>query len=173
MQGTIIGITSDGINNDILDIECLGRSNFKIGQRVDVFHYVEGVTDKQRGMVFALLYYAIKRGMGNLGHFSTDGLWEDIKQWTRDSHSMDYGLDFGLRTLKKLDVSMFVEILINEFFIGLCNVDVSGFFGEYEKFKRYEEQMKRSGVDVTFRDYWNAKCDKNKFGYPIDNRVNL
>lgn len=160
MQATIIGITSDGINNDILDIECLGASNFKIGQRVDVYHLTEGVTDKQRGLMFALIGYSIEIGMKDLGHFSVNGIWEDIKQWVRDNHAADYGKDFGMRTMKKLDVDMFVKFVMDEYFVALCNIDVSGFWDEYDNFKIYEARMNEQGIEVTFRDYWKAKGEK-------------
>lgn len=157
MQGAIIGVINDGINPDVLDIECLGKSDFKIGQRVEIYHFTEKITDKQRGMLFALIGYSIEVGMKCLGHFSVEGIWADIKQWVRDNHAGDFGKDFGMRTMKKLDVDLFINFLIDEYFIALCNIDVSGFFEEYEKFKVYESAMNAQGIDVTFRDYWRAR----------------
>lgn len=157
MTGTIFGKNHNDINGDDVFINFSESSDFEIGQRVEVYHLKEGVTAKQRGMYFVLLAYSLEVGMRDFGHFSVDGLHEDVKGWVRETHPNDFGKNFGLRTISKGDVSLLIEMLIDEFFIALCHVDVSGFFVEYEKFKAWESKMLERGEEVTFRQYWKVR----------------
>ena len=119
-------------------------ARFKMNQVVNVSDRKQVRTLKQNAMYWAFLSWCISPFGGDLqslGHFSVDALHENIKEWLMATHKRDFNID-GKFTTTELDKKQFAEFfnLVNqELMVDILEIDTSGFWVEYERFKEWAQ----------------------------------
>jgi hypothetical protein len=106
------------------------------GDKVVITKYYDNINDKQKGLYFELLEYALNNGLKQLGHYSKDGLHEDIKYWGRTERPLDIG-SFSLKESVMPEFITKLEIIDREYLGEICHIDTSQFWEEYKEWQDY------------------------------------
>jgi hypothetical protein len=110
-------------------------------------------TLKQNAMYYVFLEYCIEKGLKGHGHFSVDGLHEDVKAWMQDAHKLEFQKGFSTADMGLAEFSRYFEIVDRELMNQFFGIDTSKFFQDYEDFKAWESV----NPDGTFRKYLGAR----------------
>lgn len=117
---------------------------FKMNQIVNVSDKKKARSLKQNSMYWAFITWCINPFGGDLqsqGHFSSDALHENIKEWIMASHSHDFPIDqkFTTTELNRKQFTEFFDLVNQELMVDILGVDTSGFWAEYERFKEWAQ----------------------------------
>lgn len=141
----MIVITS-GTEGIKLTLKQLETIHIKAGQRVKIEKWIPPITDDQRGMLFSYYRFCINHGLKELGHFSVDGVHEDVKAWCNEFHPGDFGGQVSIKRMDKTTFDIFWKLIDLEYFQQLAGIDTSLFWIDYENWKN-------SGTELTFREW--------------------
>ncbi len=141
-------------------VELEGPTKLKAGDSVKITKKQKARSLKQNAFYWAYLSWCIHPNGGSLcdqGHFSVDGLHEDIKAWFTDQHKHDFEIEgkFTTTELNTKGFSDYFEIVNKELMIEFFGIDTSGFFKDYEKFCQWG--------DESFNDYMSEKVPPPPF----------
>lgn len=117
---------------------------FKMQDQVVVNEAKKIRTLPQNATYWLYLTWTISPFGGDLqsqGHFSKDGLHEDIKAWIKEKHPQDFKIDkkFTTTTLTRQEFSRFFDIVNQELMIEFFGVDTSPFWRDLERFSGWQE----------------------------------
>ena len=149
---------------DTIYIKLDDKSNFKLGEEVNVSRNKKKRTLKQNALYWAYLTWVIHPHGGDLesqGHFSVDALHENVKAWIEAKHSHDFPIDrkFSTAGLDKIEFGRFFDLVNAELMIEKLELDTSPFFADYEKYGRWIEY----NDDPDFRQFMDEKIPKPPF----------
>lgn len=134
MLGKIIEFSRDKKD---LTIRLPAPGKFRLGETVRITRPKKARTMKQNSFYWCFLTWCISPDGGNLqdqGHFSVDGLHENIKVWFQERHGRDFGMEerFSTTKLDKEGFGRFLDIVNQELMVEFFGIDTSGFWREYE-----------------------------------------
>jgi hypothetical protein len=137
MLGKILSIQDD---HKAAFIE-FDASKLKMGDMVNIKKARSVRSLQQNRLYWAFISWCISPKGGDLqsqGHFSKDGLHEDIKQWFKSTHQHDFDIDemLSTATLNTKEFTQYFEIVKFELMAGFFGIDVSKFDG-YEPDHNY------------------------------------
>ena len=120
-------------------IELFAPAKYRVGEIVSITKKKKARTRKQNNFYWCFLAWCIHPAGGNLqeqGHFSAEGLHEDVKAWFKDRHGKDFGIEgkFSTTTLDKDKFKQFFDRVNQELMVEFFDVDTSVFWREYEKY---------------------------------------
>lgn len=118
----------------------------KQGQRAKIEKWVPAISNDQRAMLFAYYQFCIDHGLKELGHYSVDGVHEDVKAWCNEVHPGDFGGNISITRMNKLVFDLFWKTVDLEYFQLLGGIDTSEFWKEYQDWKD-------SGTEMKFRKW--------------------
>jgi hypothetical protein len=148
---------------DTIYIKLESNSNFKLNEVVNVSKKKKIRTLKQNAYYWCFLSWCIHPNGGALceqGHFSSDGLHEDIKSWFTDKHKHDFEIDrkFTTTILDKQKFSQYFEIVNKELMIEFFGIDTSQFFRDYEKYGQWLDY-----TDKEFKEFMDEQVPTTPF----------
>jgi hypothetical protein len=135
--------TTAGLVITLQQLEAVG---IKPGHRVTVSRWYPVTSNKQKGLFFCFLQYCIDNGLKEHGHFSVDGLYQDIKAWARDSHPADFKTGVRLSRMNQERFELFLNLVDAELMIMFFGIDTSRFWQEYNTWKA-------SGTEQDFAEW--------------------
>lgn len=140
MLGTITVVQDD---KKAIFIELDQPGNFKMGEKVNVSRKRSERSLKQNALYWCFLQWCVHPQGGDLqsqGHFSTDGLHQDIKEWFKDKHKHDFNIGerFSTTELDTKQFKDFLEIVDQELLVGFFGIDTSGFWSQLEQYSRQD-----------------------------------
>jgi hypothetical protein len=93
----------------------------------------------QNGIYWAYLRWCIDNGLMQQGHFSIDGLHEDIKAWVKEVHPNQFSMqEVSTADMNVLEFGEYIQIVDTELMAGFFNLNTSGFWAIYETFKSWQ-----------------------------------
>ncbi len=118
-------------------------ASFKLNQEVTVNPVKKIRSLKQNSFYWVFLEWLINPFGGDLqsqGHFSIEGLHEDIKAWIKATHEHDFKMDkrFTTTELTRQEFKKFFDIVSQELMIDILGVDTSGFWQDYQRFENWQ-----------------------------------
>lgn len=125
-------------------IEFPDKCKFKEGEQINVSSEKKKRTLKQNALYWAFLTWLIHPFGGDMqsaGHFSTDGLHENLKAYTENNapHDFPYDNKFSTRELTKEEFTRWFDWISQDLIVDKLGVDTSGFWAEYEKYGKWIE----------------------------------
>ena len=117
--------------------------NFKLGQEVTINQAKKIRSLKQNSFYWVFLEWLINPFGGDLqsqGHFSVEGLHEDIKSWIKATHEHDFKMDreFTTTELTRQEFKKFFDIVSQDLMVDKLGVDTSGFWQDYQRFENWQ-----------------------------------
>jgi len=117
--------------------------NFKLGQEVTINPAKKIRSLKQNSFYWVFLEWLINPFGGDLqsqGHFSVEGLHEDIKSWIKAVHEHDFKTDreFTTTELTRQEFKKFFDIVSQDLMVDKLGVDTSGFWQDYQRFENWQ-----------------------------------
>lgn len=127
ITGIIIKVNMSGIS-----IKC-HPGRLKEGDEIKIIKGSNRTT-KQNSLYWTFLEWCIENGMKDKGHYSVDGLHENIKFYIKDKHKQDFDIckDFTTTDLTFGEFRYFIDIVDIEIMQEL-GIDTSIFKQEYEE----------------------------------------
>jgi hypothetical protein len=141
----------NGIQLTAIELKSIGVHP---GQRMKIGKWQPPISNDQRAMLFSYYGYCLDHGLRELGHFSIDGLHEDVKAWVNSTHPGDFGGNISITRMNKVVFNEFWKLIDFELIQGCLNVDTGPFWVEYE-------QWKNSGTEEKFRE-WKCLTEGNR-----------
>lgn len=138
-------VNTAGISVTLQQLEAIG---IKPGQQVVISRWYPVVSNKQKALFFCYLTFCIDHGLRNKGHFSTDGLYQDIKAWARDTYPADFRAGVRLSRMNNERFDLFIKLVDTELMQGFFEIDTSEFWADYQDWKN-------SGTEQDYPD-WKA-----------------
>jgi hypothetical protein len=138
-------------------VELFAPGKFRIGEIVNISKKKKTRSLKQNNFYWCFLSWCIHPAGGNLqeqGHFSVEGLHEDVKAWFKDKHGKDFGIEgkFSTTALDKDKFKQFFDIVNQELMVEFFGVDTSAFWREYEKYGTWIDYNSED-----FKDYMDEQ----------------
>jgi len=141
MAQIIKTVSNNGI---ILTIKELAAIGLHPGHKVVSEKFETKITDHQREILFCYYRYCIDHGLKECGHYSVDGVHEDVKAWCNEVHPGDFGGNVSIKRMKKPVFELFWKTVDLEYMQELAHIDTSIFWADYQ-------QWKDSGTEVEFK----------------------
>lgn len=113
--------------------------NIPEGTTVEVQRPRKQKTDQQRKIYFAFLDWCIRHGLKNKGHYSVDAVHNDIKEWVRDVHRVDFRPEWEFSELTEPEFRFYFDLVNLEFMIEFMELDTSQFWEDYEQYMEWSK----------------------------------